>query len=204
MSRDNVVYTTCGLLLGLIVGSFLIGPKLARSKLAGSNAIAATAAAPSGDAGGASDAGSIAAPTQNAAPMAAVREQIDTLKKRIAANANDFEALVQLANLYMDAAKYPQAIDYYSRALAVREEPNVRTDLGICYKQSGKSDEALAAFKQVSEESPASWQAIYNLAIMYGELHRFDDARVELAKLKQLRPSDPDVAKLEAALLQAK
>ena len=43
MTRDNIVYTACGLLLGLIIGSFLIGPKLARTKLAGAEP---TAAAP--------------------------------------------------------------------------------------------------------------------------------------------------------------
>jgi tetratricopeptide (TPR) repeat protein len=188
MTRDNIVFTACGLLLGLIIGSFLIGPKLARS----SAAVVAPPTAPT------------PAPTAAAAPMEAVRQQLDALKQKIAANPNDFDSLVQLGNMYADVAKYPQAIDYYERALRVREEPNVRTDLGISYKQSGRLDDALAAFKKVADESPDSWQATYNVAIIYGEMRRFDDARVEVAKLEKMRPNDPDVMKLKAALASEK
>ena len=192
MSRDNVVYATCGLLLGLIIGSFLVGPRLARTKLAGNNQpAAADAPAPSGP----QDASSA-----GAGPMTAVRKQIDDLKQRIAANPNDADALVQLADMYMQVSKFDQAAEYFERALQVRNDSNVRTDLGICYKQVGKLDKALAAFEQVAREQPAQWQSIYNLAIIYGDLRRFDEARAQLAKLRQMRPGDPDVQRLEQAL----
>jgi tetratricopeptide (TPR) repeat protein len=196
MSKDNIVYSACGLLLGLVVGTFLIGPKLVKSPLA-----AAPAAPAMNVAGGAT--------TQATAPdlngqMAMVRQQLDALKQKVAANPNDFDSLVQLGNMYSDVAKFPQAIDYYERALRVREDANVRTDLGICYKQAGRLDDALAAFRKVSDESPQSWQAVYNLAIVDGEMKKFEEARVQLAKLKQMRPGDPNVAKLEQALAQVK
>jgi tetratricopeptide (TPR) repeat protein len=197
MTRDNIVYTACGLLLGLVIGSFLIGPKLAQSKLAGSQTAAVEPSMPPG-------AATPAAGGAQAAPMEAVRRQLDDLKAKVAANPNDFESLVQLGNMYSDVAKYPQAIDYYERALRIREDANVRTDLGISYKQSGRLDDAHAAFERVSQESPESWQAIYNLAVVDGEMRRFDDARKEVAKLKAMRPNDPDVAKLVEALKAAK
>jgi len=209
MSRDSVVYATCAFLLGLIIGSFLLGPKLARSKLAGSDAVAepassaamtpAPAASPSATVDGMPPGAS--AP---GGPMAAVRQQLELLKKQIEANPKDFEALTQLGNMYMDVGKFPQAIDYYSRALDVREEPAVRTDLGICYKQSGQNEKARDAFAKVASEQPDQWQAMYNLAIVDGELKRYDDARAELAKLKKMRPGDPDVTKLESALAAVK
>ena len=189
MTRDNIVFTTCGLLLGLIIGSFLIGPRLARTKLAGTEAAPPVVASP-------------AAATPNQNQMEVVRQQLDDLKRKVAANPNDFDSLVQLGNMYSDVAKYPQAIEYYDRALRVREDTNVRTDLGICYKESGRLDDALAQFRRVATDNPESWQALYNLIIIDGQLKRFDDARAELAKLKQLRPNDPDVVKLEAALTQ--
>ena len=182
MTRDNIVFSACGLLLGLIIGTFLIGPKLVKAP----NVAPPPPAAPMTD------------------QMTAVRQQLDALKQKVAANPNDFDSLVQLGNMYSDVAKFPQAIDYYERALRVREDANVRTDLGICYKQAGRLDDARAAFKKVSDESPQSWQAVYNLAIVDGEMKQFDDARAQLAKLKQMRPGDPDVAKLEQALAQVK
>ena len=197
MSRDNIVYTACGFLLGLVIGSFLLGPKLARSKLAGPDATPDSAA---------SAAMTSAAPESAAMPpgaegqMTAVRQQLDLLKKQLDQNPNDFDALVQLGNMYMDVGKFPQAIDYYTRALAIREESAIRTDLGICYKQSGQSAKAREAFERVASERPDEWQAIYNLAIVDGEMKNYADARVQLAKLKQIRPNDPEVMKLEQAL----
>ncbi|HEY2091887.1 MAG TPA: tetratricopeptide repeat protein [Thermoanaerobaculia bacterium] len=203
MSRDNVVYTVCGLLLGLVIGSFLVGPKLARSKLAGPDQIQSastipqptpeSAAMPAAAAGGA--AGS---------PMEQVRQQLETLKKQVEQNPNDFDALVQLGNMYMDVSKFPQAIDYFKRALAVREEPSIRTDLGICYKQSGQMEQARDAFRKVATEQPDQWQAVYNLAIVDGEMKDYTDARAQLAKLQQMRPGDPQVTKLEQALAAVK
>src|SRR5438045_816346 len=194
MTKDNLVYSACGLLLGLIVGTFLIGPKLVKAPAAVADVAPPPSAAPLNAAagGGATD------------QMARVRQQLDALKQKIAANPNDFDSLVQLGNMYADVAKFPQAIDYYERALRVREDTNVRTDLGIAYKQSGRLDDALAALTKVASEAPEPWQATYNLAIVYGEMRRFDDARKELAKLKQVRPNDPDVLKLEQALAQEK
>jgi tetratricopeptide (TPR) repeat protein len=206
MSRDNVVYTVCGLLLGLVIGSFVLGPKLARSKLAGPDQIqsgsAPSAAMPS------SAPESAAMPAAGgggaAGPMEQVRQQLEMLKKQVEQNPNDFDALVQLGNMYMDVSKFPQAIDYFKRALAVREEPSVRTDLGICYKQSGQNENARDAFRKVANERPDQWQAVFNLAIVDGEMKDYADARAQLAKLKQMRPNDPEVAKLEQALAAVK
>ena len=199
MSRDNIVYSVCGLLLGLVIGSFLLGPKLARSKLAGPDQIQSSSSAavptpPPESAGGAPASG----------PMEQVRQQLEMLKKQIDQNPRDFNALVQLGSMYMDVSKFPQAIDYFNRALAVREEPSVRTDLGICYKQSGQMDLARDAFRRVATEQPDQWQAIYNLAIVDGEMKDYTDARAQLAKLKQMRPDDPQVTKLEQALAAVK
>ena len=188
MSRDNIVFTACGLVLGLIIGSFLIGPHLAQSKapepVADAPAPQAASAAPGN-------------------PMEAIRNQIATLKDTVARDPRNFDALAQLGNMYMDAAKFPQAIDYYQRALAVREDAVIRTDLGICLKQSGQLDQALASFRQASSEAPQEWQADYNAAIVLADLRRFDEARALTAKLKQAHPNEPEVQKLDDALKNA-
>lgn len=183
MNRDSIVYSISSFLLGLIIGSLLIGPRFA--KLSGAPAH------PPAQTGEQQPAGN---------PMEAVRQQIAALKEAIDRNPRNNDALVQLGNLYMDAAKYPQAIDYYERALAVRENPDVRVDLGICYKQSAQLDKALAAFQKAAAEQPNQWQPMFNAAIVLGEMHRFDEARALIGKLKKIRPNDPEVQRLEAAL----
>jgi tetratricopeptide (TPR) repeat protein len=186
MSRDSIVYSICSFLLGLILGSLLIGPKLAKP----SGAPAPPPASGAAEGGGAPPSG----------PMNMVRQQLASLKEAVARDPRNFDALVQLGNMYMDAAKYPQAIDYYERALAVRNDGLVRTDLGICYKQNGQLDKALAAFQKASADSPGQWQPLFNAAAVLGEMHRFDEARAVVSKLKAMRPNDPEVQRLEAAL----
>jgi len=150
MSRDTIVFSTCSFLLGLTIGSLLIGPHLARS----------------------------GAPPPPAAqtmtnPMAGVREQIAQLNAAIDRDPRNFEALAQLGEMYMVAAKFPQAISYLERALAVRDDPGLRTDLGTCY---------------------------YNEAVSLAQAKRFDEARALLPKLQQLRPGDANVQRLAQAL----
>jgi tetratricopeptide (TPR) repeat protein len=186
MTRDNIVFTICGFLLGLILGSLVIGPKFAQP------AVSAPPPAPAQPA--------VPAQPEGAAAMGMVRQQLESAKQRLATNPNDVAALVQLGNLYQDATKYAQAVDYYERALRVREDPMVRTDLGICYKEAGDVPKALAAFQQVVREKPDQWQAMFNEVVLLAELHRGAEARAAAAKLQKLRPEDPEVAKLAAAV----
>jgi tetratricopeptide (TPR) repeat protein len=188
MKRETIIFTACGFLLGLTIGSLVIGPKIAQSKLAGapSAEIATSEAPPQAAAGG--------------NPMEVVKQQLSKLKDAIAKNPNDFDALVQLGAMYMDAAKFPQAIGYLERAIAVHDDANVRMDLGICYKQSGQPDRALAEFRRAAAMAPGQWQPLFNEAIVLVELKRMDEARALAAKLQQLRPGDPEIQKLVATV----
>lgn len=192
MNRDTAVFTACGFVLGLVVGSFLIGPHLVKTP------DAAAAAAPDAPASAAPSAAPAGAPSM--AQMNAVREQLAVLKQNVEKNPRDFDSLAQLGNMYMDAAKFPQAIDYYERALAVREEPSLRTDLGICYKQAGQLDKSVDAFRKAAGESPDQWQALFNEAVVLGDMQRWDEARTIAGKLEQLRPDDPQVKQLASAI----
>lgn len=194
MKRETLIFTVCGFLLGLTIGGLVIGPKIAQSRLAGAPAVSADNAEPTPSA---------APPAADGSPMAVVQKQLATLKDAIAKDPKNFDALVQLGDMYMDAAKFPQAIDYLERAVAVRDDANVRTDLGICYKQSGQPGSALAEFERAASLAPDQWQPLFNEAIVLIDLHRMDEARAVAAKLQQMQVQAPEVQKL-LALLAAK
>jgi tetratricopeptide (TPR) repeat protein len=193
MSRDNLIFTACGFLLGLILGSMVIGPKLAQSKLAGASS-AETLSAPE-----AVTNGPAAAPGSMDA-MVAVRRQLDELKATVEREPANFAALVQLGNMYMDVSKWPQAAGYYERALKVREEADVRTDLGVCYRNSGEMEKALESFRAVAAARPGDWQAAFNEAAVLAEMKRFEEARPLVSRLERERPGDGEVARLRAAV----
>lgn len=187
MKRDIWVFTICGFVLGLVIGSFLIGPHLA-----------STSPGPSGGVANAAEPTAAGAPPM--AQMNAVREQLAALKQTLEKNPNDVAALTQLGTMYMDAAKYPQAAEYFERALAIREDPTTRADLGICYKQNGQPQKAVEAFARAAAEAPGQWQALYNEALVLGELQRWDEAKAVAAKLSAMRPGDAQVAQLVQAI----
>lgn len=195
MKRETIIFTTCGFLLGLTIGSLVIGPKVAQSKLAGASPVPeAMSEAPPQTA----PAGNPAAAGVN--PMAAVQQQLAALKDAVAKDPNNFDALVQLGDMYMDAAKFPQAAEYLERAVAARDDANVRTDLGICYKQAGQPDKALAEFQRAATMAPDQWQPLFNEAIVLVDLHRMDEARLVAGKLQQMKPGDSEVQKLLLSL----
>lgn len=147
MTRENIVYTICGLALGLIIGSFLIGPHLAKSPLAG---------APVPVEGGAPMQSAAAGPMQgDPNMMAQVRQQLDTLKQTLDRDPNNVQALTQLAGMYMEVGKYQQAIGYLERALKVLPDPAIRYDLIVCYRENGQLDRARAEFATLQKERPS-------------------------------------------------
>jgi len=187
MTRDHIVFFSAGLLLGLVIGGMVIGPRLAKPAEAAPAAVEAAAPAAAPAAG-------------NTAPMDAVRRQLESLKTTLDRDPNNVEALVQLGDLYMEVSKYAPAIDYYERALRVRDDPNIRTDLGICYKESGQLEKALENFRAAERAKPDQWQAVYNEVVVLAELRRYEEARASYATLRRLRPDDPDVQRLSQAI----
>ncbi len=51
-----------------------------------------------------------------------IAKAAEPLLAQLKSNPNDFDTLDKIGNLYYDSQAYPQAIDYYEKALAV--QPN--------------------------------------------------------------------------------
>ena len=73
---------------------------------------------------------------QGGGPPAAVVEQLQTLRARIAAHPNDDVALTQLADMYLAASKFAEAIPLYKRALKANRR-NVAAQTGLAQAQEG-------------------------------------------------------------------
>jgi tetratricopeptide (TPR) repeat protein len=71
---------------------------------------------------------------QGGGPPAAVMQQLSTLRARIAAHPNDDVAITQLADEYLAAGKFAQAIPLYQRALKVNPK-NVAAQTGLAEAQ---------------------------------------------------------------------
>lgn len=127
-------------------------------------------------------------------------EQLRAVEQLLAKNPNNYLHLVQAGNLLYDMNNFLRAIEYYERALAVGgESPELLTDLGVCYRETGNQQKALELFHKAADLKPDHWQSRYNAAVV--RLFDFNDARgaqEELEKLKSLKnPEIPDVSGLK-------
>ncbi len=133
-----------------------------------------------------------------------VRQKLSDLEAAVAKEPKNADLLVQLGNTAYDVEDWKKAIDAYERALKLRDaDPNVLTDLGVAYRNSGNLDKALAMFTQASARDPNHWPAQFNLAIVYGiDKGETKKALEILAKLKKEHPEIPALDRLTGELEQ--
>jgi tetratricopeptide (TPR) repeat protein len=72
-----------------------------------------------------------------------------------------------LGNLYFDAERYSEAIEWYSAALKLApNDADVSTDLGVSYYYTNQADKALAQFDQSLKLNPTHIKTILNVGIV--------------------------------------
>lgn len=114
----------------------------------------------------------------------------------VAKEPKNYDLLVQLGNTAYDVADWKKAIDAYERALKLKDgDPNVLTDLGVAYRNSGNPDKALAMFTQAVARDPNHWPAQFNQAIIFG-LDR-GDMKKALEILRRLKKEHPEIPALD-------
>ena len=98
------------------------------------------------------------------AAQAALAQAAAPLVEAINKNPNDFDTLVKLGNLFYDGQQFPNAIQYYERALVIHpDNPDVRTDMGTAYWYTGNAEKALTAMETSLKYRPGHPQTLFNL-----------------------------------------
>ena len=125
-------------------------------------------------------------------------EQADKLKP------NDLSLAVKAGNAYFDAGQFEKAENWYLKALEKKEDPNVRTDLGITYleRQNPDVDRAIKEFQTSLQTDPKHLPTIYNLSLAYHKKGDLEESRKYSAKLDELNPQGELSEKLKKALNQ--
>jgi tetratricopeptide (TPR) repeat protein len=132
-------------------------------------------------------------------------EQARELETLLAQDPNNYDHLVQMANTQYDLNDFVKAAGYYEKARVIKDDsPDVLTDLGVCYKETGKAQMALELFDRAADMRPDHWQSRYNAAVVrLFDLNDAAGARVEVEKLKKLQgkvAGIPDLSGLEGEI----
>ncbi len=134
-------------------------------------------------------------------PPAPVMALLQQLRARLQRNPNDLSALVGLANLYFDASKYPQAIVYYKRALALDPaNPDTRTDYATALHGEGQDLPALQQLDIVLAKQPDFVEALFNEGVVANAIGRRTQAVTAFKRFIAVAPHDPRDQDARAAL----
>lgn len=138
--------------------------------------------------------------------QAALTQATAPLLDAVLKNPNDYDSLVQLGNLYYDAQQYPNAIQYYEKALVIHpENPDVRTDMGTAYWYSGNADKAVAAMETSLKYRPGHPQTLFNLGWIKWQGKADAKGAVEAwEKLLKSNPDYPQKQQVEQYIAKAK
>lgn len=185
------------LLVGVAVGALFHGP-------------AKVAAAPG--------AATTSAPQLPADPSKMSPQEIAALHKGVASQAaadpvfaslksdpNNLELLAKAASVSMKAGEVKSAIEYYDRSLKLKEDPEVRVNLGNAYAYSSEPDLALQELATVLKEDPKNDKALFNTGMI--RLRSKDDPKGAIQAWETLLkyyPNHPHRAQVVEMIKRAK
>lgn len=184
MRADSIAFAISGMLFGVIVG-WILGSQQSAGFTPPPAAASAAAPAAAGEGG-----------RPPAAPLdeARARELVAA-----ASNAPDDPApRVQLGNLYFDAERYTDAVEWYEQALRLKpNDANVSTDLGVAYYYTDQPDKAIAQFEQSLKTDPKHTKTMLNMGIVkaFGK----QDLAGASAAWQQVIATAPDSPEAQAA-----
>lgn len=184
MRADSIAFAISGMLFGVIVG-WILGSQQSAGFAPPPAAASAAAPAAAGEGG-----------RPPAAPLdeARARELVAA-----ASNAPDDPApRVQLGNLYFDAERYTDAVEWYEQALRLKpNDANVSTDLGVAYYYTDQPDKAIAQFEQSLKVDPKHTKTMLNMGIVkaFGK----QDLAGASAAWQQVIATAPDSPEAQAA-----
>lgn len=136
------------------------------------------------------------------APMMA---ELQRLQQQVRDHPDDGAAWTRIANLYHDAEMFPQAVGFYEKAATLLpNDPNLLTDLGVCYRRVGEPQKALDVFTRAEKADPKHWQSLYNQVVVYMDLNRHAEAVAALGRLEKVNPQAPRLAELKQAVEQGR
>jgi cytochrome c-type biogenesis protein CcmH/NrfG len=152
VSKESVVVGITGVFFGLLVG-WIIGSGQGGGRVAPPQTQASAPAAASSGNG------------QQAAPLDEARAS--AMKTTAQQNPGDEATRVELGNMYFDAGRFQEAIDWYQQALKINpRDVNASTDLGIAYYYTNDADKALAQFDKSLQIDPKHAKTLMNIGIV--------------------------------------
>jgi hypothetical protein len=93
------------------------------------------------------------------------------------------DAARTLADWNYDRQNWPHAIEHYQEAIARgADTPDVRTDLGNCFRFSGQPQKALEQYQIAQKQNPQHENSLFNQAGLFAEVLHDDQRAISIAQ----------------------
>ena len=137
---------------------------------------------------------------------AMVDQAVAPLLATLKTTPDDFNTVVQVANLYYDGRQYPEAVKYYQ--LAVKSQPtnaDLLTDLGTSIWYMVDADGAIAEFQTALKYRPDHPGTLFNLGIVRWQGKLDPQGAVQAwEELLRLNPNYPQKREVQEYIDRAK
>ncbi|CAN5597823.1 hypothetical protein BH20VER3_BH20VER3_18520 [soil metagenome] len=93
------------------------------------------------------------------------------------------DAARTLGNWNYDRQNWPHAIEHYEQAIALgADNPDVRTDLGNCYRFLGQPEKALERYQLAQKQNPQHQNSLFNQISLFAQLLHDNDRAASAAR----------------------
>lgn len=117
-------------------------------------------------------------PAINSQPLTSLSAEPPDVSKLSPADAERV-----LGDWNYDQQNWQHAIDHYQKAIARgADTPDVRTDMGNCYRFLGQLQQALAQYRIAQNQNPQHENSLFNQISLYAELLRDREKATQAAE----------------------
>jgi tetratricopeptide (TPR) repeat protein len=119
---------------------------------------------------------------------------VATLEASAQSLPDDASPRVSLGDLYFEAQRFEEAIEWYDQALALNPaDVDAGTNLGVSYYYSDQTERAIETFERSLEVDPSHQRALLSLGIVkaFG-LQDLDGAIVVWERVVAIAPDSPE------------
>jgi tetratricopeptide (TPR) repeat protein len=232
MSRENILFSVVGLLLGYVVAFHLV-VYVNQNQPAQAGAAAGAAAGlpadhPSVAGEDAQQRRQLAAAAEQAAQAAkdnpadfaaqtraaeahfragSFEDAIDFETRANKLRPDDYDTVVRLGNFYSSAGRFEDAARWYTAALEKRpDDCDARSELALTYfmRTPRQPERAISELRRALEIDPNHVASLHNLTLMLLETKQFGESESVLARLERADPSYEQLPRLREEVEKAR
>ena len=197
MSRDNLLFTIIGILLGFI-GGFLLASNISQRE-------AAVRATPTQSSQNLPADHPPVGGDQTSGDGQQMLASVQTAMKQARENPNDFDAQVTAAKLQYQIGRYDQAIEYLLAANKVKpEDATVLAMLGVANLDAKHYEAAAKWYKAALIKNPTDLVSLDGYCYVLLEIGDTKTAEEQIKKLEKLAPTNEDLPQFRAKLAELK